>query len=196
MNADTTRSSESISNPITGEVIKVIESTPEVFRFEFVLLPHGSAAAPHQHPVRQTITARVGTLHTNVEGTDHVLKPGEAVVIEAGQTHTQWNPADTEVWAMEEFRPAGRMHDFFRVLFGLARDGLTNDKGVPSTLLAAALFAEFRDSCRPGRRIDRIVLGALRPLARLTGRDRVIQAYLRGQGHPVDAAPVSAPLAA
>jgi quercetin dioxygenase-like cupin family protein len=179
-------SPEVITNPVTGEIVRVLESTPEVFRFEFVLLPHGTVAAPHQHTVPQTIAARVGTLHASVEGTHHVLEPGQSVLIGAGQTHDQWNPADTEVWAMEEFRPAARMHDFFRVLFGMARDGLTDKKGVPRPLLASALFAEFSDSIRPGRRLDRILLAALRPLARLAGSHRVIQAYLRGNGRPIE----------
>ena len=190
------KSPEVITNPVTGEVVRVLESTPEVFRFEFVLLPHGTVAAPHQHTVPQTIAARIGTLHASVEGTHHVLEPDKSVIIEAGQTHDQWNPADTEVWAMEEFRPAARMHDFFRVLFGMARDGLTDAKGVPRPLLASALFAEFSDSIRPGRRFDRILLGALRPLARLAGSHRVIQSYLRGTGQPTEAPPATAPLAA
>ena len=188
-------SPEVITNPVTGEVVRVLESTPEVFRFEFVLLPHGTVAAPHQHTVQQTIAARAGTLHCSVEGTHHVLEPGQAVVIAAGQTHDQWNPADTEVWAMEEFRPAARMHDFFRVLFGMARDGLTDEKGVPRPLLASALFAEFSDSIRPGRRFDRVLLAALRPLARLAGSHRVVQQYLRGGGQPA-AAPALAQRAA
>jgi quercetin dioxygenase-like cupin family protein len=195
MHDDTRNSPEIITNPVTGEVIRVLESTPELFRFEFVLLPHGSAAAPHQHTTQQTIEARVGTLHCSVEGKHHVLAPGQAVIIEAGRTHTQWNPADTEVWAIEEFRPATRMHDFFRVLFGLARDGLTNAKGVPSPLLAAALFEEFRDTIRPGRRIDQLLLAMVRPLARLAGSHRVIQAYLDAKGHPGEAR-TTAPLAA
>jgi quercetin dioxygenase-like cupin family protein len=188
MHDDTKRSLEVITNPVTGEVIRVLASTPELFRFEFVLLPHASGAEAHQHPYQQqTIAARVGSLHCHVEGTKHVLAPGQAVIIEAGQTHGQWNPADSEVWAIEEFRPAARMHDFFRVLFGMARDGLTDGKGVPRPLLAAALFDEFRDSIRPGRRLLRVLLAALRPLARLAGSDRVVQSYLRGDGRPVEA---------
>jgi quercetin dioxygenase-like cupin family protein len=196
MHNDMKKPLEVISNPVTGEVIRVLESTPELFRMEFVLLPHGTVAGAHQHPVQQTIAARVGTLHATVEGTKHTLKPGEAVVIEPGQTHDQSNPSDTEVWAIEEYRPAARMHDFFRVLFGMARDGLTDKKGVPRPLLAAALFEEFSDSVRPGQRFLRTLLTALRPLARLAGSHRVVQAYLRGNGQPAEAAPASAPLAA
>jgi hypothetical protein len=125
-----------------------------------------------------------------------VLEPGQAVIIEAGKTHDQWNPADIEVWAIEEFRPASRMHDFFRVLFGMARDGRTNKKGVPSPLLASALFAEFSDSVRVGRPLDRMLLTALRPLARLAGSHRVVQAYMRGNGQPAEETASAARLAA
>jgi hypothetical protein len=50
MHDETKREPEVITNPVTGEVIRVLASTPELFRFEFVLLPHGGAAAPHPAP--------------------------------------------------------------------------------------------------------------------------------------------------
>jgi quercetin dioxygenase-like cupin family protein len=174
---------EIITNPATGEIIRVLASTREVFRFEFVLLPHGAVAGAHTHTVHQTVTAKEGTLHLTVEGKHHQLAPGEALVVAPGQRHDQWNPADTEVWAIEEFRPAARMHDFFRVLFGLARDGLTDEKGRPGLLLTAALFAEFGDSIGVARLIDRIVLRVLRPLARLVGKHRIVEAYRSRGGH-------------
>src|SRR5262245_66207567 len=102
MRNETKNSLEIISNPVTGEVIRVLESTPELFRMEFVLLPRGAVAGAHQHPVQQTIIAQDGTLHATVEGQKHVLQPGQAVVIEPGQTHDQSNPSDREVWAIEE----------------------------------------------------------------------------------------------
>jgi quercetin dioxygenase-like cupin family protein len=197
MSNETTKSLEVITNPVTGEVIRVLESTPEMFRMEFVLLPHAKVASAHQHPHRtQKIEARIGALHASVGGTKHVLQPGESVTVQPGQTHDQWNPADTEVWAIEEYRPAGRMHDFFRVLFGMARDGLTDKKGVPRPLLASALFAEFGDSTRPANRVLRILLAILRPFARLAGSYRVVQAYVDGNGRAVEATPAPAQLAA
>jgi quercetin dioxygenase-like cupin family protein len=182
---------EIITNPVTGEVIRVLASTKDVFKFEFVLLPHGAVAGAHNHPFQhQTITSTVGTLHLSVEGQRHALGPGEAVVVAPGQNHEQWNPADTEVWAIEEFRPAARMHDFFRVLFGMARDGLTDAKGKPGPLLASALLAEFDDSLRVASRLERIALRALLPLARLLGKHRVVDAYKSGrEPRPLSAAP-------
>ena len=53
MHNETKKAQEVITNPITGEVIRVLESTPDLFRFEFVLLPHGTVAGAHQHPYQQ-----------------------------------------------------------------------------------------------------------------------------------------------
>ena len=197
MHNETKKAQEVITNPITGEVIRVLESTPDLFRFEFVLLPHGTVAGPHQHPSsQQTIAARSGTLHCSVEGTHHVLEPGQAVLVEGGQTHTQWKSRRHRGVGHRGIPP--RRPDA-RLLPRAVRDGAgrtDQQERVPSPLLASALFAEFSDSVRVGRHLDWMLLTALRPLARLAGSHRVVLAYLRGNGQPAEAPARAARLAA
>jgi hypothetical protein len=92
--------------------------------------------------------------------------------------HFQWNPCDTEAVVVEEIRPAGRIHEFFEVLFGLARDGRTDANGYPPLVLSAAVFTEFRDAIRPAPLRLRLLFGVLGPIALALGYRRQIDDYL------------------
>ena len=174
---------EILENPVTGETIRVLESSPEVFKMEFALRPHARVAGTHVHPGQdQRLSVEAGTLVCLVDGETKVVRAGESVLVPAGTRHDQANPHDVPVRAIEEYRPAGRIHDFFRVYFGMAREGLTDRKGVPSPLLAAALFAEFRDSVRPGPLGLRILIAVLSPLAALLGHRRRVRALAARSG--------------
>jgi mannose-6-phosphate isomerase-like protein (cupin superfamily) len=173
---------EILHNPATTETIRVLESTPERFTIDYSLKPHAHIAATHIHPFqRQRFSVTAGTLVCMVDGKRVTLKAGESVVLDPGAVHDQANPHDVEVQVIEEYQPAARMHDFFRVYFALARDGLTNAAGMPPLLLTAAVFHEFRDSIQPGPRVLRVLVSLLAPVARLFGRDRVIRRYLAAE---------------
>jgi hypothetical protein len=119
-------------------------------------------------------------MHLRINGVDSVVRAGETAFVPAGARHFQWNPCESEVTAIEEIRPAARLHEFFTVLFGLARDGKTDAHGYPSLLLAAALFSEFRDSIRQAEPGTRVLLDALAPAAAALGYRRQLEPYLKG----------------
>ena len=53
-----------LNNPVTGESMTVLESTPEIFKFKFSLGPHGSIAGAHFHPsMEQRVSVVSGELH-------------------------------------------------------------------------------------------------------------------------------------
>lgn len=170
---------EIIHNPVTGETLYVLESTDEVFRFEFEIDPGCEIAAEHVHPeLEQTIRVVEGELRCRMEGVERTLTAGESVVVPAGTAHFQWNPTNTTTRAIEEYRPAGDAHNFFRVAFGLARDGHTDRKGVPKPLIGAALLSEFDGFVRPTSIYLRILFRVLGPVSRLLGYDCTIAKYL------------------
>lgn len=174
---------ELLFNPRTTETLRVLTSTPEVFIIELSLSPRAAIAGLHVHPHQtQTISVVRGTLACHVDGQEVVLGPGASCAVPPGARHDQRNPGDEPAVAREEYRPAARMHDFFRVLFALARDGYTSRHGVPRPLVAAALFAEFSDSIAVASRVERLALAVLTPLARLLRRDRLIRRYLVAGG--------------
>jgi len=170
---------EILENPVTGEALQVLESTPGLFKVQYSLRPHGEIAGAHFHPGKeQQITVLSGEMHLRIDGAHRVVRAGETAVVPAGAHHFQWNPRDSEVTAIEEIRPAGRLHEFFRVLFGLARDGETDAQGRPSLLLAAALFSEFKGSIRQAPLGTRVLLAVLAPIASGLGYRRQLDRYL------------------
>lgn len=132
--------------------------------------------------MQQQVTVLSGEMHLRIDGAEHVVGAGESATIPPGAPHFQWNASDAAIVAIEEVRPAKRLHEFFAVLFDLARDGDTDARGRPSLLVAAVLFAEFRDSIRDASLATRLMLNALVPIAAALGYRRRLARYLRPSG--------------
>ena len=173
-------SEELMENPVTGEKMLVLESTADTFKIEYALRAHGEIPLEHYHPnVEQKIAVSAGEMHVTINGEHKVIKAGESYSAPPSALHFQWNPCDEEAIAVETYTPAGRNHDFFRTLFGLARDGHTGDHGMPSLLVRAAIFTEFKDSIRPAKADVRAVIAVLAPISALLGYRRLIRKYAR-----------------
>jgi quercetin dioxygenase-like cupin family protein len=174
---------EILENPVTGESMRILESTPRAFKIQYALRPHAEIAGEHFHPYNeQLVSILSGEMHFRINGEHRIIRAGQSITVPAGARHFQWNPSDSEVVAIEEIRPAGRIHEFFKVLFALARDGRTDAKGRPSPLLAAVLFSEFKDSIRPEPLGLRLLLGVLAPIGSALGYRRQVETYLHEQG--------------
>jgi quercetin dioxygenase-like cupin family protein len=170
---------EILENPVTGESMRILESTAQTFKAQYSLRPHGEIPGEHLHPHKEQLVSVVsGEMHLRIDGEHRIVRAGQTTTIPAGARHFQWNPCDSEAVVIEEIRPAGRIHDFFKVLFGLARDGKTDGNGFPSLVLAAALFSEFRDSIRPAPLGVRLVCDLLGPIALALGHRRQVEKYL------------------
>jgi quercetin dioxygenase-like cupin family protein len=171
---------EVLHNPVTGESMRVLESTPKAFRAQYTLRPHAEIPGAHFHPHgEQKVSMLSGELHLRVDGVYRIIRAGESTIVPAGARHFQWNPSDAEAIVIEELHPAARLHEFFRVLFGLAREGKTNAQGLPSLLMSAALFAEFKDTIRMASPGLRLVLAGLAPVATALGYRREIAERVR-----------------
>ena len=173
---------ETLENPVTGESMRVLESTAEVFRVQYTLRPHGEIAGEHFHPSgAHRFSVLSGEIHLRVDGEHRIIRAGESATVPAGARHFQWNPCDAEAVVVEELRPAARIHEFFSVLFRLAQDGRTDAKGFPTPLLAAALFSEFADTIRAASLGTRLFLSILAPIASALGSRREIERCQRPQ---------------
>lgn len=170
---------EILENPVTGESMRILTSTAQTFKAQYSLRPHGEIPGEHFHPNKeQRISVLAGEMHLRVNGEHRIVRAGQTTTIPVGAPHFQWNPCDVEAVVIEEISPAGRMHDFFRVLFGLARDGRTNARGYPSLALSAALFSEFGDSVRLAPLGPRLLVAVLGPIALALGYRRQLERYL------------------
>lgn len=95
---------------------------------------------------------------------------GARVVIPAGSRHSWWNAEDTSALAIIELQPALDTETIFETLFGLARDGKTNAKGMPG-LLQLAVLSVASDGYVAGPPIwlQRLALRVLAFIGRIAG---------------------------
>lgn len=91
-----------------------------------------------------------GRFGVHVGGVDHLLNPGEEVIVPPGTPHMAWNDGPEVAHLILEFRPARNIDGFFETEFGLANDGklayvLRNGRRTvrPSPLQGAALCREY-----------------------------------------------------
>ena len=180
------RVGETIENPLSGEWITWRETAAssggELLAFDLKLRAAAAVAAEHLH-LRQEERFAVtsGTIALSVAGDESRLGPGEEATVPRGTPHHWWNAGDEGAVVRVELRPALESEVFFETLFGLARDGKTNAKGIPGLLQIAVAYADLGESCsrlaRPPVWVQRLVLTPLAPLGRLFGRRPAYPAY-------------------
>ena len=76
------------------------------------------------------------------------LEQGESAVVEAGTPHKFWNAGDEPVMFHCVVSPALQFESLIESMFGLARDGKTNRKGMPNPLRLAVIALAHFDTVR------------------------------------------------
>lgn len=171
------RSGDVLEHPVTGERIVwrrvARETNGELLQGELFAVPGGRPAAAHVHPDQEErFEVLAGTLKLVVDGKQATLRPGDIAVIPPGRPHTWANVGDDEARVLGEFRPALRTEMFFETLFGLARDGKVNSKGLPNLLRLAVIMREYEDEmqlARPPAGVQKAVFAPLAVVGRRLG---------------------------
>jgi quercetin dioxygenase-like cupin family protein len=164
-------------NPVTGERATILElphQNPEGrATAELTALVGARVVGEHRHPALvERFTVLEGQLTMKLDGWTSVLGEGETAVVEAGAWHDWWNAGDRDARARVEITPGERFAHMIETLFGLARLGHTNAKGLPDPLQLALFAQEFSDVIEfrsPPRAVQRALFGALAPIARRRG---------------------------
>lgn len=168
-------STPTIANPATGERIAFRNRTDELLRFDYYLEPDGFAVGKvdHVHPQQnERIDVKAGRLGVRIEGDEWTATSGTAFGVPSGTTHTIWNDGDEPVHTVIELRPALETHRLFETLFGLAREGKTNDWGLPTPLQLAVIADAYREEFALGRvpvSLQRGLATVSAPVGRLAG---------------------------
>ena len=163
-----------IDNPVTGERIIVLQSGQEtagkLYAFELSMRPHGFVNAEHIHPKQEeAFEVTRGTIRFRINGQEMDSSTGQTVVIPAGTRHILWNASDEEASMTVWLRPALKTETAFETLFGLARDGKTNKRGLPNIFQTAVLLADYPETKVLLPSPVQILLNLLTPLARWFG---------------------------
>ncbi|RDI72301.1 cupin domain-containing protein [Halopelagius longus] len=145
-----------IENPATGERIAfrttAEDSGGRAVEFDYYLEPGGFAVGKfdHVHPRQEErIDVRSGELGVRIDGDEWTATPGTQFSVLPETEHTVWNAGDREMHAVVELRPGLKIEAFFETMFGLAQDGKTDRRGIPSPLQSAVLADEYREEIRP-----------------------------------------------
>jgi quercetin dioxygenase-like cupin family protein len=147
------RAGDAIENPVSGQRLifrKTAGDTGgELLEVESIYAkPSPSRPPVHYHPRQEErFEALSGEVHALVGGEERTLREEEVLVIPPRIPHGTWaERAGTSLnW---QTRPAPKTEAFFEAVWGLARDGRTNDKGIPNSLLAAVVAREYEQEYR------------------------------------------------
>jgi quercetin dioxygenase-like cupin family protein len=164
-------------NPVTGERATILErpdqNAEERAVADLTARVGARVVGEHLHPALvEQFTVIEGELTVKRDGEVSVLREGETAVIEPGVWHDWWNAADRDALVRVEIAPGERFAHMIETLFGLARLGHTNAKGMPSTLQLALFAREFSDVIvfrSPPPALQRLIFGALAPIAQRRG---------------------------
>jgi quercetin dioxygenase-like cupin family protein len=168
---------ELFENPVTRERAVIIElpwqNTEGRAVAEMTALPGARVAAEHLHPaLRETFSVLQGELTVILDGQRSTLRAGASASIEPGVWHDWFNDAQVDAVVRVEVTPGERFAHMIETLFGLAREGHVDGKGLPNLLQLALTAQEFSDVIvlrKPPPGVQRIVFGALAPIARRRG---------------------------
>jgi quercetin dioxygenase-like cupin family protein len=164
-------------NPVTGERATILElptKNPEGRAVaELTALFGARVVGEHRHPaIVERFTTLEGELTVKRDGETSILREGETAVVEPGVWHDWWNAGDRDARVRVEVTPGERFAHMLETLWGLARLGHTNDRGLPDPLQLAVFAREFSDVIvfrSPPQAVQRAIFGALAPLARRRG---------------------------
>src|SRR5829696_8261630 len=172
------RTGEEIHNPVQGDSIVFRQTSRntggELMSGELVVSPGGGNPL-HVHPLQEEhFEVLSGTLDVQI-GDEHLgLGEGEEATVPPGTPHRWFNDSDREeARVLGEVRPALNSEVFFETLYGLARDGRTDESGVPTPLqLAVMLNGLHKDEiylAKPPMPVQKVLFALLSPFGKLVG---------------------------
>jgi quercetin dioxygenase-like cupin family protein len=165
------------SNPATGELIEfsatVEDGGEDVVRFNWLSMP-GGAITEHVHPHQEErFIIAAGEAHFIVDGVQHVVGPGETIVVPAGVRHSESNPGSVNIEGTVELRPGLHSKEMHEAFGGLAAEGQTTSRGAPKNpLQLGATLWHFRNESRvtsPPIWAQNLILPPLSALAKVCG---------------------------
>ncbi|MGH2992342.1 MAG: cupin domain-containing protein [Solirubrobacterales bacterium] len=179
-----------VLNPVTGERSVVLIGTGDErgdrLAVQLQVSPGGAVAGEHYHPsITERFRVLRGELQVSLDGERRTLERGADVTVPPGTTHDWWNASAEDVEVLVDVSPGRRFELMITTLWGLARDGKTNSKGMPGALQLAVIGHEFTDVIRftrPPAVVQKALFGPLAALGRARGYRPVYPEYLQPQG--------------
>ena len=172
------KAGDKLYNPVQGDWIvfrKTAEDTGgELMSGELVVAPSGGNPL-HVHPLQaEHFEVLSGTFGVQFGAERRSLGQGAEATVPPGTPHRWFNEDDQhEARVSVELRPALNSETFFETAYGLARDGKTDENGVPNILQQAVTLNGINKGeiylASPPVPVQQVFLAALAPVGRLLG---------------------------
>jgi quercetin dioxygenase-like cupin family protein len=139
---------DELVNPVSGERIVFLQTAADtdgrLLEMDDFWTRPGHRTPEHIHPeMQERWEVIAGSVCFRIAGVERTAGPGEVVVAAAGVPRMAWNPGAEPVHLRIQMRPARRWERFIERLFRLARDGHTDERGMPDPTLMIELLPEF-----------------------------------------------------
>jgi mannose-6-phosphate isomerase-like protein (cupin superfamily) len=128
-----------VTNPVTG--VSVREADAEGWDVEIRLAPGARGPAEHVHrTIEERFEVREGEVTFRIGGRERALGHGTEVRVSPGTAHGFSNDTGTEAVLLGRTVPeSDELGRVVATLFGLAREGKTDDRGRPGFLQGAVI---------------------------------------------------------
>lgn len=185
------RAGELWENPVTGERCVVVagdDEDPDAgIAVELTVAPGGAVVGEHVHSyIHETFEVLDGEVGFSLDGTESIGGPGTKVDVPPGRKHDWWNAGTDPARVLVKVAPAERFGEMIKTLFGLARDGKVNAKGMPNPLQLAVFAKEFRPEAEftsPPPAVQTVLFGILSPIGKALGYRATYPQYDAPHGH-------------
>jgi quercetin dioxygenase-like cupin family protein len=145
-----------IVNPVIKDSVTFMQTARESARklteIEIRLLPGGGNTLHYHKTYSETFTAVDGDLGVRIGKNERrILKPGQSHTVKPMQVHSFYNPGSSAIKFNVKIEPGHEgFENTLRILYGLAADGLTNEKSIPKSLTHTAVVITMSDMNVPG----------------------------------------------
>lgn len=143
-----------ITNPVIKDKITFVKTAEdtngELTWLSVDLAPKGGNDLHYHDKFEETFIAVEGTLGVTLEDKEIILQPGESITVPIGLLHRFYNPNAHPIKFETKVIPASRnLEEFLQIIYGLARDGKTNKKSIPTNLNHIGILSILGETLPP-----------------------------------------------
>lgn len=172
-----------IKNPLIGDTVTFIKTAEETNGaytvVEVELAPNGGNGMHYHLDFDEMFEVVDGVLGIQLGKEIMHLQPGQSAVAVRKAVHRFFNPSTMHpVKFLCTITPAMQFEQMLRIAYGLANDGLTNKKGMPSILPLSIMFQKggtYLPNMPAG--MQRAMFNFIARIARRRGVDKALEKY-------------------
>lgn len=175
---------QTVTNRVTGEQITFLDTAKDTneayLLIEVELPPFGKGPPLHIHDqFEEEFEVITGKLTVALGKTKHVLEAGERCVASLKTSHTFTNEHEESVVFRVRLTPPSKFEQSVRIHYGLMDDGLTDEKGNPTSFAHTALILTLQNTLIVGIPLwlQRYLFGLIVKRARKKGVYSALEKY-------------------